>query len=303
MQTSSVKSSQISAIIAALLDASEKVSLKIKELDNHSQIERRINGNRELSLHILVSDALKATGLVSHAISDKNPEPLPCDGNEFIVTFESLDDSSLIDCTWAAGLIFAIWPNTDLLQGLDGHSIISAGIVCCGTRTTAIYYDVDEDSVNEYKLGSEGENNSWIKLKSKLSIKNTKLYGPGYCRATPESLAYMGKLDLGKLSKHSMRYTGGLAPDCYSIFLKSGGIFCGLIPKSSQPKLGLLYACQPIAFLIEKAGGMSTDGEKSVLDVKIQGFKQKIAFSCGSADEIKQITNAIADFEARAINN
>lgn len=64
-----------------------------------------------------------------------------------------------------------------------------------------------------------------------------------------------------------------MAPDCYHIFVKGEGVFTSVadLPKV-QCKLRLLYECLPIAFLIEKAGGLSSNGEISLMDVKIDGY-------------------------------
>lgn len=64
-----------------------------------------------------------------------------------------------------------------------------------------------------------------------------------------------------------------MAPDCYHVFVKGEGVFSSV---AAEPKVGsklrLLYECAPIAFLSEKAGGASSNGEISVLDVKVEGF-------------------------------
>jgi fructose-1,6-bisphosphatase len=64
-----------------------------------------------------------------------------------------------------------------------------------------------------------------------------------------------------------------MAPDCYLIFIKGEGVFSSVSAKDKvEPKLRVLYECLPIAFLIEKAGGLSSNGEISLLDIKIEGF-------------------------------
>ena len=64
-----------------------------------------------------------------------------------------------------------------------------------------------------------------------------------------------------------------MAPDCYHIFVKGEGIFSSV---SAEPKvtakLRVLYECLPIGFLIEKAGGLSSNGEISLMDLKIEGY-------------------------------
>ena len=80
-----------------------------------------------------------------------------------------------------------------------------------------------------------------------------------------------------------------MAPDCYHVFVKGEGVFSSV---SAEPKVGaklrLLYECAPIAFLCEKAGGLSSNGEISVLDVKVNGFTQKTDIIIGSKDEVER---------------
>lgn len=62
-------------------------------------------------------------------------------------------------------------------------------------------------------------------------------------------------------------------------------------------RLQMIYEIIPVAFLIEKAGGKTSDGEKSVLDVPIQGYKQKISFIAGSSNEVDFIVKTLNEKE------
>jgi fructose-1,6-bisphosphatase I len=81
-----------------------------------------------------------------------------------------------------------------------------------------------------------------------------------------------------------------MAPDCYNIFSKGEGIFSSV---SAEPnvtrKLRLLYECLPISFLCEKAGGLSSDGTKSVLDIKVKGYCQKCDIIMGSREDVERV--------------
>lgn len=57
----------------------------------------------------------------------------------------------------------------------------------------------------------------------------------------------------------------------------------------------MIYEIIPVAFLIEKAGGKTSDGEKSILDVPIQGYKQKISFIAGSTNEVDFIVKTLKE--------
>jgi len=80
-----------------------------------------------------------------------------------------------------------------------------------------------------------------------------------------------------------------MAPDCYFIFIKGEGVFSSVsaLPKVGE-KLRVLYECLPIAFLIEKAGGLSSNGEVSLLDIKISGYTQKTDIIIGSKEEVER---------------
>jgi fructose-1,6-bisphosphatase len=59
--------------------------------------------------------------------------------------------------------------------------------------------------------------------------------------------------------------------DCYQMFIKNGGIYTSLETLAFGAKLHLLTECIPIAFLIEKAKGVATDGTYNILDIVIEG--------------------------------
>ena len=58
-------------------------------------------------------------------------------------------------------------------------------------------------------------------------------------------------------------------------------------------RLSLLYEICPLGFLIEKAGGAASDGIQAVLDIKIDGFKQKVNFIAGSKEDVAYICDEL----------
>lgn len=100
-----------------------------------------------------------------------------------------------------------------------------------------------------------------------------KYFSPGNTRSIQYNQGYRDCIQFWSRNGYVLRYSGGMAPDCYHVFVKGEGVFSSV---SSLPKVGaklrLLYECAPIAFLCEKAGGLSSNGEISVLDVKVDGY-------------------------------
>jgi fructose-1,6-bisphosphatase I len=86
-----------------------------------------------------------------------------------------------------------------------------------------------------------------------------------------------------------------MAPDCYHVFKKGEGVFSSVSDEPKvTPKLRVLYECLPIAFLCEKAGGLSSNGEISLLDIKITSFTQKVDIIMGSKEEVERVNRFLA---------
>jgi len=87
----------------------------------------------------------------------------------------------------------------------------------------------------------------------------------------------------------SARYIGSMVADIHRTLLY-GGIFC--YPADSQNKDGklrLLYECNPIAFIIEQAGGKATTGTKRILDIKPTSIHQRMPIFCGSTEDVTAV--------------
>ncbi|MBA0813881.1 hypothetical protein Gohar_027700 [Gossypium harknessii] len=77
-----------------------------------------------------------------------------------------------------------------------------------------------------------------------------------------------------------------MVPDVNQIIVKEKGIFTNVASPSAKAKLRLLFEVAPLGFLIEKAGGYSSDGQKSVLDKVIENLDDRTQVAYGSKNEI-----------------
>ena len=93
--------------------------------------------------------------------------------------------------------------------------------------------------------------------------------------------------------KYQLRYSGGVVPDVNQIILQGKGIFVNAASKKNPAKLRLLYEVAPIGFIIEKAGGKSSAGEGSVLDVIIENTEQTSQAAFGSAVEVERFEKLV----------
>jgi sedoheptulose-bisphosphatase len=180
-----------------------------------------------------------------------------------------------------------VWDVADL-NGASGRDLVFSSIVVYGPKTTML---IETDGENGERQVDEltlvrGE---WVTTKAKLAVKpETKLFAPANLRAVNEHPGYRELVTYWESQAYTLRYTGGMVPDVYQIFIKGHGVFANPATEVSPPKLRLLYECAPMARLMELAGGRSTSGSGSVLDVQVEGYNQKIQMCLGSVTEVER---------------
>jgi len=286
----------------SLADVYVAIAESIKRITNYlrdeslSIVGENKFGDSQLNIDVdcnnIVYEELRNSGVVAYALSEEKPFPEevgPSDA-KYIVTFDPLDGSSVIATNFSVGSIFAVWPNKNKLMGLTGRDILGAMITVYGPRTDVIYYNDKDKRVDLMKL-IKGD---WVFYKNKLTITpTTKLFAPGNLRAASVNKGYKEVIDYWLDKGYTLRYTGAMVPDIYQIFIKGQGIFANIIAKGFPAKLRLLYEMFPFAFLIEAAGGRSSDGAKSLLETPITGYEIKGQIILGSKEEVERIETSL----------
>lgn len=167
----------------------------------------------------------------------------------------------------------------------------AAGIAIYGPRTTITFAVGNMDNAHEFLLVDDFSANHgrWLKTNEFSSIGGGKLIAPGNLRATQKNEGYKRLLTYWMENLYPLRYTGGMVPDVNQLMVKGKGIFVNpQASKDSKAKLRMLYEVAPMAYIIEKAGGKSSDGEKSALDIEIQSTEQVSQVALGSAVEVER---------------
>ena len=157
-------------------------------------------------------------------------------------------------------------------MGMSGKDVAGAGVTIYGSRTTMILYNSQSKKVEELTLLRMGKHERWIVTNPDLRIKpDAKLFAPAL-RSAYDHPEYMHIFDEYCIKGLSIRYSGAYAVDCYQIFIKGQGVYIMLDSIAHPSRLHLLYEIFPVAYLIEKAGGSTSDGKGSVLDVVIKSY-------------------------------
>lgn len=217
---------------------------------------------------------------------------------KYIVCFDPLDGSSNIDCLASIGSIFGIWkrPNnsqdepclSDALQ--PGSQMICSGYALYGSATmlvlatnTGVNGFMLDPAIGEFVLT---EPNMRIKPKGNIYSINEG-YSALWDEATKEYVDSKKNPKTGKA--YGSRYVGSMVADVHRT-LVYGGIFAYPATKDTpKGKLRLMYECNPMAFIIEKAGGLATTGTKSVLDVQPTSIHERVPIFMGSKSDVEEV--------------
>lgn len=246
-------------------------------------------GDEQLAVDVLADkllfEALKHSHFCKYACSEEVPTLQDMEGpaeGGFSVAFDPLDGSSIVDTNFSVGTIFGVWPG-DKLTGVTGRDQVAAAMGIYGPRTTYVLALKDYPGTHEFLLLDEGK---WLHVKETTEVNEGKLFCPGNLRATSDNSEYDKLIQYYVREKYTLRYTGGMVPDVNQIIVKEKGIFTNVASPSAKAKLRLLFEVAPLGLLIEKAGGHSSDGSKSVLDKVIDNLDDRTQVAYGSKNEI-----------------
>ena len=220
--------------------------------------------------------------------------------SKYVVMFDPLDGSGNIDVT--IGTIFSVYKRVselgkpctkkDFLQ--KGSQQVAAGYIIYGAYTMFIYatgkgvqgFTLDSD-IGEFYLSHKN-----IKIPRKG--KNFSFDFKYYHSLSPRIRKYIDdNLEQSKdgvSSDLSFRYAGCMVADIHRNLLKGGVFMYPDVTNKPKGKLRLMYECNPMAFITEKAGGRATDGENNILDIQPKTIHQTVPFFVGSREMIESLT-------------
>lgn len=143
-----------------------------------------------------------------------------------------------------------------------------------------------EAEVCELTLSLDGK---WRVTRRIEGISAGKLYAPANMRCAQDNAGYQRLLDLWAQERYTLRYTGGMVPDICQLLVKGKGVFASPVSPKAPAKLRLLYEALPMAFLVEKAGGASTDGSlDSILKSVVFCCDDRTPICVGSSKDVQR---------------
>lgn len=227
---------------------------------------------------------------------------------KYIVCIDPLDGSSNIDCNVAVGTIFSIYRRKsvegeatleDVLQ--KGTQQVAAGYVIYGSSTMLVYttgkgvngFTLDP-SIGEFCLSHP---NMRIPEGGNIYSLNEGNY-VHFPEGVKKYLKYVQVHDEATNRPYTSRYIGSMVGDIHRNLIKGGIYIYPTTASSPKGKLRLLYECNPMAFIVEQAGGVASDGFNRILDIEPTELHQRSSIFIGSKEMVNMAEGMMAEFSA-----
>jgi len=306
-------SGELSRLLSAIRLAGKVVNQQVNKagLAQHilgSAGKENVQGEDQKKLDVYANEhfinAMKNRGVVCGVGSEENDDFIAFDSEDakngnYVVLMDPLDGSSNIDVNVSIGTIFSVFKRKspqgskavleDFLQ--KGSEQVAAGYIIYGSSTMLVY--TTGKGVNGFTfdpgIGVFYLSHPDMKIPEDGKIYSMNEGNLNSCNdGVKQYISYCRENDKSTNRPYSARYIGSLVADFHRNLIK-GGIY--IYPgTSSAPngKLRLLYECNPLAFLIEQAGGSATDGINRILDIEAKELHQRTPFFVGSKNMVEK---------------
>ena len=270
----------------------------VKRLDMHAN--DIIFRSMDHGGHLCVMASEESDGLIHIPKEYKN--------GKYVLVFDPLDGSSNIEVNVSIGTIFSIYRRLDTTQATPGtladclqpgYKQVAAGYAMYGSSTQLVYTSgngVDvftfDPTIGEFLLTFEKVQ---IPQRGKIYSINS-----GNSYKWPIGIREYVKHLLTKADDdsrpYSLRYVGTMVADIHRT-LHYGGIFM-YPPDTSSPKgkLRLVYELNPMAFIVEQAGGRATTGTERILDLQPESLHQRAPCLMGSVDDVQEAERFLNEY-------
>jgi len=300
---------ELIALIKTILAATKEISFRVSQAHLSdlmgSTLDENIQGEIQKKLDVvsneLFKDILLESGFVKAISSEEEDTSVAGNPNgKHIVSFDPLDGSSNIDINSLIGTIFSIHEAPEHMNADDpdmfkqsGNKQVCAGYVLYGPSTMLVmttgsgtHFYVLDRTHGGYLLVERNVQIPADTQEFAVNMSNQRFW-------QPEMQQYINDLlagDTGPRGKNfNMRWIAAMVGDVHRVLCR-GGIFT--YPSDSRNadkpyKLRLMYEANPMAFLIEQAGGLCVTSEGRIMDIEPTDIHQRVEVILGSKNEVE----------------
>ena len=294
-------------ILSALALAAKAIAYKVRVARIEDVLGdcggSNIHGESQQKLDVIANDILMTClgnrPAVAVVASEEDDHPTllrrGTDGGKYCVVFDPLDGSSNLDVSVGVGTIFSILRNDPAVSDAaatlcqPGTQQVAAGYVLYGSST--VFVLTTGRGVDMFVL--DPSIGSFVLVNSGIRVPVTgKTYSVNEANRRTFPAGFSRYLDWAHEHGYTSRYIGSMVADVHRTLLKGGVFLYPPTKKNPEGKLRLLYEANPIALIMEQAGGRAVTGtaEGRILDIEPTSIHQRISVVMGSAEEVEAVT-------------
>lgn len=272
--------------------------------------EQNIQGEEQQKLDVFANNqfikALVGRRVICGIASEENDDYIPINNNgRYIIAMDPLDGSSNIDVNVSIGTIFSIYQRItpigqqvraeDFLQ--KGTHQVAAGYVIYGSSTMLVY--TTGNGVNGFTydpgIGVYFLSHPDMKIPAAGKIYSINEGNINKCSAgVKQYVEYCKHVDAATKRPYTGRYIGSLVADFHRNLIKGGIYMYPATTDAPKGKLRLLYECNPLAFIVEQAGGKASDGHRRIMEIEPTDLHQRVPFFVGSQSMVDKVGDLIS---------
>lgn len=311
---------ELSALLSDLTLAAKVISLEVNKAGLVDVLgftgDQNVHGEKVKKLdvfaHEMMIHAMNHGGHLAVMASEEEEDiihiPERHRVGKYVLLFDPLDGSSNIDANVSIGTIFSIYKRVtpdegpssmrDCLQ--PGRKQIAAGYVVYGSSTIMVYTAGDgvhgftlDPAFGEFLLSHEN-----IEIPTTASIYSLNEGNYKYWhKGLKKYIKYVQDADDRRGKPYSARYIGSMVADVHRNLLYGGIFIYPADKRSPNGKLRLCYECNPMAYIVEQAGGRAIDGKQRILDIKPESLHQRVPIYIGSESAVNMVEKFLQEEE------
>lgn len=266
-----------------------------------------VQGEQQQKLDVIANEALvRALGSrpgVAIVASEEDEEPIilrrDVSGERpYVVLFDPLDGSSNLDVCGGVGTIFSILQHDRRVSNVEDSALqpgvnqVGAGYVLYGPSTVLVL--TTGEGVQMFVL--DPAIGSFLLVDDDVRIPDgTRSYALNSANLPQAEEGYRNYVDWANDNGYSMRYAGTMVTDVHRILMKGGVFLYPPTAKAPEGKLRLMYEANPMAMLIEKAGGKAYSGLERTMEVQPRALHQRVPVILGSPSEVDHVLRHLSE--------
>ena len=290
-------------ILAAMTLAAKIIAGKIRRARIDDVLgpvgSSNVSGDEQQKLDVIANETLIRTlgdrAGVAILASEENEQPIILQTKEdqpYCVLFDPLDGSANLDVCVSVGTIFSILRHDSTADSVEesllqpGTAQVAAGYILYGS--SCVFVLTTGHGVNLFVL--DPSVGAFLLVERNLRLPESgKSYSINEAYRLQFPAAYVNYLDEAHGQGYSSRYIGTMVADIHRILL-TGGVFI-YPPTKENPhgKLRLMYEANPMAMIVEQAGGKAFAGRRRILQIQPESLHQRTAVIMGSRDEVDRV--------------